>query len=103
VYRYLAGVPTVHELRRWRRVNGINKRSVTVWGLHVWTAVASDLVEYLRPLKRAADRDTTALASVTFAEDATAALFLARYPAVMPTTDRAKLTRLIRLRINRAT
>jgi hypothetical protein len=103
VYRYLAGVPTVHELRRWRRVNGINKRLVTVWGLHVWTAAASDLVEYLRPLKRKADPATPPLASVTFAENAAAALLLARYPAVMPTTDLAKLTRLIRLRINRAT
>jgi hypothetical protein len=102
VYRYLAGVPTMHELRRWRRVNGINRRS-TVWGLHVWTAAASDLVEYLRPLKRAADPDTSALASVSFAEAATAELLLARYPAVMPTPDLAKLTRLIRLRINRAT
>jgi hypothetical protein len=103
VYRYLRGVPTVHELRRWRRVNGVNKRSATVWDLHVWTDAASDLVEYLRPRKRKADPDTTALASVTFAEHAAAALLLARYPAVMPTTDLAKLTRLIRLRINRAT
>ena len=102
VYRYLAGIPTKRDLSRWRRAQGINRRTSKLWHLHVWTPAAASLVEYLAGrIRRANPVQTTAAQSVTLAEHYTAALLLARYPAAMPTADLARLEQLIRLRINR--
>ena len=69
---YLSAVPTIGELRAWRRKIGLNRRGDNLWKLHIWTPIATELVRYLR--------EKSKQPVGTFAERKAHALLHARYP-----------------------
>ena len=90
VIQYLTAIPTQRALRRWQRRHGAGRRDP--WGAPVWTECLKALDSYLAPLVVRAkngglglsEADRERIWQPLFAENASARLLSARYPAIVP-------------------
>jgi hypothetical protein len=97
VLRYLQWIPTLREIQKWRRQQGVSRGERGLLKLNVWTKRAALLVEYLDGL--AIRQRSVAEPPVRgFAEEYAAKLLHARYPKIVPAGAALQLRR----RINRS-